>query len=100
MHDAQPRGAGWRGALPDVSLVDEPSGRRALGRRAPGVDTAVAVDACPRVYSTDGGAHTNTVNGTQGCHAPTWVRSNVGLHALWAWTMDGANRAGDAAEDL
>ena len=63
-------------------------------------DTAVAVDACPRVYSTDGGAHTNTVNGNPGCHAPTWVRSNVGLHALWAWTMDGANRAGDAAEDL
>ena len=63
-------------------------------------DTAVAVDACPRVYSTDGGAHTNTVNGSPGCHAPTWVRSNVGLHALWAWTMDGANRAGDANEDL
>ena len=63
-------------------------------------DTAVAVDACPRVYSTDGGAHTNTVAASPGCHTPTWVRSNQGLHALWAWAMSGANRAGDAGEDL
>jgi hypothetical protein len=63
-------------------------------------DTAAAVDACPRVYSTDGGAHRNTVAGNPGCHAPTWVRSNVGLHALWAWAMDGANRAGTTDEDL
>ena len=63
-------------------------------------DSAVTVDACPRVYSTDGGVHTNTVGGSPGCHSPTWTRSNVGLHALWSWTMDGATQAGDANEDL
>ena len=62
-------------------------------------DTAVSVDACPMIYSTDGGVHTNTVGGS-GCHAPTWQRSNVGLHALWAWAMDGADQAGDTGEDL
>ena len=63
-------------------------------------DSQVAVDSCPLLYSTDGGAHTNTIAGSPGCHAPVWLRSNVGLHALWAWTMAGANQAGDGNEDL
>ncbi|MEX2646197.1 MAG: PKD domain-containing protein [Gaiellaceae bacterium] len=62
-------------------------------------DPTVAVDACPLIYTTDGGAHTNTVGGSPGCHSPTWTRSNSGLHALWLWSMDGADRAG-AGEDL
>lgn len=64
-------------------------------------DSSATVDACPRVYTTDGGAHTNTA-GTgsgAGCQAATWTRSNAGLHALWVWGMSGAHRAG-AGEDL
>jgi len=62
-------------------------------------DTGVANDACPRVYSSDGGVHTaGGVN--PACQTPGWARANVGLHALWLYTMKGSDRAGDAAEDL
>jgi len=63
-------------------------------------DSAVAVDACPVLYTSDGGAHTNTIAGNPGCQTPTWTRSNVGLHALWIWSMDGANQAGATNEDI
>jgi hypothetical protein len=62
-------------------------------------DTGVATDACPRVYSSDGGVFTNTVGGA-GCHDPTWADANVGLHALWLYSMNHANQAGDNNEDL
>jgi hypothetical protein len=62
-------------------------------------DTGVATDRCPRVYSSDGGVFTNTVGGA-GCHAPTWADANVGLHALWLYSMNHANQAGDGNEDL
>src|SRR5207244_1608664 len=38
-------------------------------------------------FSSDGGAHINTTTGSPGCQSPTWQRSNVGLHALWLWSM-------------
>ena len=63
-------------------------------------EDADGVDACPVLYSSDGGVHTNTVAASPGCHAPTWTRANVGYHGLWLWTMDGTNRAGDANEDI
>ena len=62
-------------------------------------DTAVAQDACPRIYSSDGGVHRNTDLGSD-CQNPNWTRSNVGLHALWLFAMDGAHQAGDTSEDL
>jgi hypothetical protein len=62
-------------------------------------DTGVATDGCPRVYSSDGGVFTNTVGGA-GCHAPTWADANVGLHALWLYSLKHANQAGDNNEDL
>jgi uncharacterized repeat protein (TIGR01451 family) len=61
---------------------------------------AAAGDACPRIYSNDGGVYFNTVGASPGCHAPTWEQPNVTPHALWLFTMSGANRAGDAGEDL
>lgn len=61
-------------------------------------DSGAAVDACPRIYTTDGGAHRNTNLGA-GCQDPDWLRSNAGLHALWVWGMSGADRAG-AGEDV
>ncbi len=64
-------------------------------------DSSASVDSCPRIYTTDGGAHTNTAGAGSGaaCQAATWNRSNAGLHALWLWSMTGADRAG-AGEDL
>jgi photosystem II stability/assembly factor-like uncharacterized protein len=64
-------------------------------------DSSATVDACPRIYTTDGGAHTNTAGTGSGaaCQVATWNRSNAGLHALWFWNMSGAHRAG-AGEDL
>ncbi|MGH9222640.1 MAG: hypothetical protein ACRD2W_02285 [Acidimicrobiales bacterium] len=62
-------------------------------------DTGVANDRCPRVYSSDGGVHT-AGGANPGCHTPGWTRANVGLHALWLYSMSGADQAGDVAEDL
>ena len=56
-------------------------------------DSGSSVDACPRLYTTDGGAHRNTDLGG-GCQNPQWLRSNVGLHALFLWSMAGADRPG------
>lgn len=63
-------------------------------------DSEVAVDACPLLYSSDGGVHRNTVGASPACHTPTWTRSNVGYHGLWLWTMEGSDLAGNAAEQL
>lgn len=59
---------------------------------------ADGVDACPALYSSDGGVHTRT-GGT--CVAPVWSRANVGYHGTWLWTMDGSDDASSvAAENL
>ncbi|MGH2711059.1 MAG: hypothetical protein ACRDH9_07645 [Actinomycetota bacterium] len=51
---------------------------------------AVADDACPRIFSSDGGVH----RVTGGCQSPTFVRDNNGMHALWLWGMSGADDPG------
>jgi len=56
-------------------------------------DSGSTVDACPRIYTTDGGAHRNNDLGAT-CQNPQWLRSNVGLHALFLWSMAGADRPG------
>lgn len=63
-------------------------------------NTAVAVDACPRLFSSDGGAHVNTNTSSPGCHNPTWNRANNGLHALWLFGMSGTDLAGAGNEGL
>jgi hypothetical protein len=63
-------------------------------------DTAVAVDSCPRIFSSDGGVYRNTTVVSPACHTPTWEQPTVTPHGLWLFTMAGANRATDAAEDL
>jgi hypothetical protein len=62
-------------------------------------DTGVAIDGCPSVYSSDGGVFTNTVGGAA-CHDPTWADANVGLHALWLYSLAHADQPGDNNEDL
>ena len=61
-------------------------------------EDADGVDACPVLFSSDGGVHTRT-GGT--CESPTWSRSNTGYHGTWLWTMDGYDDpSGLAAEYL
>jgi hypothetical protein len=62
-------------------------------------DTEAANDACPMIFSSDGGVYYNTDLGAD-CQNPNWEQPNVTPHALWAYGMDGANQPGDASEDL
>ena len=59
-----------------------------------------ANDACPMIFSSDGGVYRNTVTTSPGCHTPTWEQPNVTPHALWLFAMHGANRADPIPEDL
>ena len=63
-------------------------------------DSQAANDACPRVFSSDGGVYFNTVAMSPGCHTPAWEQPNVTPHGLWLWSMAGADQAGAATEDL
>ncbi|MCL4814323.1 MAG: choice-of-anchor D domain-containing protein, partial [Vicinamibacteraceae bacterium] len=63
---------------------------------APGV----ASDACPVLFSSDGGVYRNTNGASPGCHTPAWEQPNITPHALWNFTFTGVNRAGSGPEDL
>ncbi len=64
-------------------------------------DSTLAVDACPTLYSSDGGIYRNTRAGDPTtCHDPTFVGSNAGLHAFMLWDMEGVSIPGADAEDL
>jgi hypothetical protein len=63
-------------------------------------DPANSVDACPTLYSSDGGVHRNALTTSPACHDPDFRGANVGLHAFLLWGMAGVSRAGTEAEDL
>jgi hypothetical protein len=61
----------------------------------------VNVDACPRLFSSDGGVYRNTNTTSPGCHNnPAWEQPNVTPHALWNYSFTGVGRAGVPGEDL
>jgi hypothetical protein len=62
-------------------------------------DTQASSDACPRVFSSDGGTHVNTDTGSD-CQNPNWNRSNVGLHGLWLYGVSGKDQSGNTNEIL
>ncbi|MBI4545428.1 MAG: hypothetical protein HY703_09545 [Gemmatimonadetes bacterium] len=62
-------------------------------------DSKTMVDACPVLYSADGGVYYNTKVVTPGCHDPAWEQPEVTPRALWLWSLDGADHLGPA-EDL
>ena len=62
-------------------------------------DPTTAVDACPVLFSSDGGVYYNTLAGG-GCHSPVWEQPNVTPHGLWLFGMSGAEQAGAVNEDL
>jgi len=87
--------AGWAGPFTRSSGAHDDVGDIVF-------DSTVATDSCPLIFSSDGGVHRN-LGGTipfTDCQRPIWVRSNVGLHALWVWGMDGAHQAGNTDEDV
>ena len=62
-------------------------------------DSEAANDACPTIFSCDGGVYRNTDTGGD-CHDPDFEQPSITPHALWLFGMEGVNRAGAEAEDL
>ena len=63
---------------------------------APGV----ANDACPTLFSSDGGVYRNLNTASPGCHNPNWEQPNVTPHALWNYSFSGVSRPTAATEHL
>ena len=97
LHDADPARTGRRTALREHGRRTATSRPARTGTRATSSSTApLRSTRVPMIYSSDGGVHRRIA----GCESPTWVRSNVGVHALFIWSGDGASQAGNANEDL
>jgi photosystem II stability/assembly factor-like uncharacterized protein len=62
--------------------------------------TGAANDACPVLFSSDGGVFRNTLTTSPNCQSPAWTQPTVTPHALWLYAMAGADQLGNAAEDL
>ena len=62
-------------------------------------DSQAANDACPMLFSSDGGVYRNTDLGAD-CQDPDWDQPTVTPHALWLFGMTGVDRAGVEAEDV
>lgn len=84
--------AGWAGPFTRSAGAHDDAGDIAFNPTA-------TVDACPILFSSDGGMHVNTDTGAD-CHNPDWARANVGMHAEWLWGMSGSDAAGATAENL
>ena len=62
-------------------------------------DPTVAEDACPTVFSSDGGVYYNTDNGSD-CQNPDWEQPTFTPHGLWMWALAGVDKPGGDVEDL
>ena len=89
---ASPPPAGWNGPFTRTAGAHDDAGEIVF-------DSQAATDACPDLFSSDGGVYYNTDNGAD-CQNPNWEQPTVSPHALWLFAMAGANQAGDANEDL
>ncbi|RLE27354.1 MAG: hypothetical protein DRJ65_03105 [Acidobacteria bacterium] len=63
-------------------------------------DSATSVDACPTIFSCDGGVYYNTKGASPGCQTPAWEQPNTTPHALWLWALAGNDNATATSEDL
>jgi len=61
---------------------------------------AGAANACPTLFSSDGGVFVNTKTVSPGCHTPAWRQPNVTPRSLWLFGMGGARRPGAANDDI
>lgn len=55
-------------------------------------DRMASVDACPKLYSSDGGVYYNKPDPGSDCHTPNFHQPDVSPHALWLWGMAGSNQ--------
>ena len=61
-------------------------------------DSQAATDACPKIFSSDGGVYRNT-DATATCQSPQFEQPVKSPHATWLFAMAGVNRPG-AGEDI
>jgi photosystem II stability/assembly factor-like uncharacterized protein len=82
----------WNGPFTRAAGAHDDAGDLAFDSRA-------GDDACPLMFSSDGGVYRNTDTGAD-CHSPKWEQPDVSPHATWLYTMDAAHQAGVNSEDL
>ena len=87
-----PASSAWAGPFTRTAGAHDDAGDLAF-------DTEVAIDACPLIFSSDGGVYRNTDLSID-CHNPNWEQPDITPHALWLFAMHGAHQPGDFAEDL
>ncbi len=63
-------------------------------------DPTVSENACPVLFSSDGGVYYNTRSDSSECHDPFWEQPTITPHGLWIFGMDGADRPGLTGEYL
>jgi photosystem II stability/assembly factor-like uncharacterized protein len=57
-------------------------------------DTAATVDACPKLFASDGGVYFNTKDANPDCQTPAWQEPAITPHGLWLFAMGGAHELG------
>jgi photosystem II stability/assembly factor-like uncharacterized protein len=57
-------------------------------------DPTAKIDACPVLFSSDGGVYFNTSRSSPSCHTPAWEHPRVTPHAMWFWGFSGVNKPG------
>ncbi|HKQ63212.1 MAG TPA: HYR domain-containing protein [Candidatus Polarisedimenticolaceae bacterium] len=85
------------------SFTDHPGGQLQNAHGDSGhlvFDPTQSVDACPTLYSSDGGIHSNSLTSSPACQAPAFRGANVGLHAFLLWDMAGVERPGEETEEI
>ena len=88
-------GPGWNGPYTRTAGAHDDVGDIVFDTQPP-----AGTDACPRLFSSDGGMYRNTNITDPGCQVPSWEQANVGLHAHWLFSMAGADQPGNDDEDL
>lgn len=64
-------------------------------------DPTATVDACPELFASDGGVYRNIRAGVSPlCHDPVWTQPRVSPHALWLFSLGGADQLQTADADL
>lgn len=63
-------------------------------------DADARTNACPTLFSSDGGVYFNTRSDPPRCHTPAWEQPSVTPHAMWFWGFAGVERPGLTNLDL
>lgn len=57
-------------------------------------------DACPSLFSSDGGVYFNSRTTSPACHNPSWSQPQVTPRGLWLFALAGSDLAGAESEAL